>query len=311
MANLAVLRQYLRSDVVRSFWRKAISASATADKKCPSCRQSLRAFTIQRNGQTINLDTCRHCQLVWFDKGELDVFPKTKIEQLPPEVKHQLALMKVQFETEQQVQLEETAERIFAIFATPFFLPWYITWILTIYGQLIDFIVQRKGWRWAIPVIICSIVICIVIWLGVVPRDVAYPENPLSLEYRRNMNYLLDAGMQSPPDLSKIIGSLGGSYIPIVSEQDFSWFTKKLRYELHKGAGDDLLFHIIVVGGMDVRDIDQPLVRASKGLVMSGRRNIEIVIVAPSTISDGTKRILEERGLTIRRIGSPLPERQR
>jgi len=132
MVNSAVLRQYLRSDVVRSFWRKAIAASATSDKKCPSCRQSLSAFTIQCNGQTVNLDTCRHCQLVWFDKGELDAFPKTKIEQLPPEARRHLALMKVQFEAEQQVQCEEIAERIFAIFAAPFFLPWYITWILPI-----------------------------------------------------------------------------------------------------------------------------------------------------------------------------------
>jgi len=134
MANLAVLRQYLRNDVVRGFWRKAIAASATTDKKCPSCRQSLRAFTTQRNGQNINLDVCRHCQLVWFDKGELDAFPKTKIEQLPPDVRRRLALQKVQFEAEQHVQLEETAESIFAFFASGrfFLLPWYIAWILPI-----------------------------------------------------------------------------------------------------------------------------------------------------------------------------------
>jgi len=311
MANLAVLRQYLRSDVVRGFWRKAITASASTDKKCPSCRQSLRSFTIQRNGQTINLDTCRHCQLVWFDKGELDAFPKTKTEQLPPEVRRRLALMKVQFEAEQQVQLEQTAESVFTFFAGGrlfLFLPWYIAWIITIYRELIDFIVERKGWRWAIPVIVCTIGICIGIWLAVVPRDVAYPENPPPPEYWRNMNYLLDAATQSPPDFSEIRGGLGGSYIPIVSELDFPWFTKKLRYKLHDAARDDLLFYIIVVGGMDVRDIDQPLLKASKRLSMAGCRNIEIVIVDPSTISDDTKRTLEERGLRIRRIEGPLPE---
>jgi hypothetical protein len=176
---------------------------------------------------------------------------------------------------------------------------------------LIDFIAEKKGWRWAIPMIICSIIICIVIWLAVVPRDVAYPAHPLSPEYRKNMNYLSETGTRAPPDFSKISGGFLFSHIPIVSEQDFPKFTKKLRYELYNAARDDLFFYIIVVGGMDVRDIDQPLLRASKGLVMSGRRNIEIVIVAPSTISDGTKRLLEERGLTIRRIGSPFPERQR
>ena len=173
---------------------------------------------------------------------------------------------------------------------------------------MIDFIVQRKGWRWAIPVIVCTIGICIGIWLVVVPRDVAYPENLLSPEYRRNMNYLSQAGMRAPPDFSKIRGGLLFSHIPIVSEEDFPKFTTKLRYELHNAARDDLLFYIIVVGGMDVGDIDQPLLRATRGLVITARRNIELVIVAPATISDQTRRTLEERGLRIRTVAGQLPK---
>jgi len=118
MANLAVLRQYLGKDVVRSFWRKAMAESATRDKKCPSCRQPLRAFAVQQNQRPIILDICRHCYLIWFDKGELDAFPKTKMEELPAEVRRDIALMKTQFENEledERARLEDTLENAVGI----------------------------------------------------------------------------------------------------------------------------------------------------------------------------------------------------
>ncbi len=307
MANLAVLRRYLRSDVVQSFWRKAITASAAADKKCPSCRQPLREFAVMQNEQTIILDMCRRCHLVWFDKGELDAFPKTKTEQLPPEVRRQLALIKVQSEDE-RVQFEQTAGKIFANLPwAGVLLPWplfYVSWLAYPYLRLLEFIVQRKGLRWAIPLIACGIGICIGFWLVLMPRDVAYPEHPLSPAYRRNMSYLVNAVMQAPRGFFNIRGALSLSHIPIVNEQDFGLFTKKLRYELRRAAGDDFFFYVIVIGGMEVRDIDQPLLDASKRLRVSGRRNTELVIVAPSTISEDTQRILEKRGLQIRKIGN-------
>ena len=186
-------------------------------------------------------------------------------------------------------------------------MPWplfYVSWLVYPYLRLIEFIAQRKGRRWAIPVIACGIGICIGTWLVLVPRDIAYPENPLSAYYQQNMSYLLNAGMQAPTDFSKIGGALLRSHIPIMSEQDFPGFSKKLRYELRMAANDDFSFHVIVVGGMNVRDIDQPLLDASKRLRVSGGRNIELVIVAPSTISEDTQRILEKRGLQIRKIGN-------
>ena len=306
-ANLAVLRRHLRKDVVKGFWRRAIAAARSTDKRCPSCRKPLRGFTVQRSGQNINLDVCRRCQLVWFDKGELDAFPKTKTEQLPPEVRHKLALIKVRSETE-QLQAEETADKVFTILAlgriSLLCFPWYLIWIIDIFVRLFKFVLERKGWLWAAAVIICGVGFCIGAYVLFRPREVVYPKNPLSPDYQRNMNYLLRASGQAPADFSKIRGGFHGYHIPIVQEQDFPAFTNKLRQELYNAARKDFLYHRIVVGGMDVRDIDEPLLKASYGLRIAGRSNIEIVIVEPSMISDDTKKILEERGLRISRLES-------
>jgi Zn-finger nucleic acid-binding protein len=107
MANIAVLRRYLGGSLVQNFWRKAIAGSATAEKKCPSCRQSLSCFKVNKDGQTIVLDICRRCHLLWFDKGELDAFPKAKIEELPPKVKRESAMLQIMSEN----QLEDEMVR--------------------------------------------------------------------------------------------------------------------------------------------------------------------------------------------------------
>jgi len=165
-------------------------------------------------------------------------------------------------------------------------------------------VLDRKGWPWAIALIICGIVIYAGIYFVFVPRDIDYPENP-SAEYQRNLHYLLDASMQAPRDFSNIRGAFLGSHLAIVDDRDFALLTKKLRYALLKAADDDFFFHSFVLGGMNVFDIDQTLLKATKRLCVSSRTNIEIVIVAPTTVSAGTKSVLEKRGLKIRLIDAP------
>jgi Zn-finger nucleic acid-binding protein len=105
MANIAVLRRYLGGSLVQSFWRKAIAGSATVERKCPSCQQPLSCFKVNKNEQTITLDICRRCHLLWFDKGELDAFPKAKTEELSPETKRELALLKIEYDKQLQDEL--------------------------------------------------------------------------------------------------------------------------------------------------------------------------------------------------------------
>ena len=125
MANKAVLRKYLGNDIVKSFWQKAITDSATTDKKCPSCRQPLNMFKVEHNEQRIILDICRRCQIIWFDAGELESFPKIKTKQLPPEIREKLALYNIQLENEfndEQARFEGTLENILDVIYTIGFL---------------------------------------------------------------------------------------------------------------------------------------------------------------------------------------------
>ena len=178
-------------------------------------------------------------------------------------------------------------------------------WMLNIFAYLVRYVVGRKGWWWGIVVIICGVGICVAFYWTITPRDVTYPNARVAREYQQHLAYLMRALAESPPDFSGIRSGLYGSTIAVVEREDFPLFTRKLRYTLYKAAADPFVFHLITVGGMEVRDIDQALLDATKRLRMDNKPNIEIVIVAPSTISDQTKRVLEKKGLRVRLIDVP------
>ncbi|UCC99456.1 MAG: zf-TFIIB domain-containing protein [Phycisphaerales bacterium] len=99
--NLAVLRRYLPSDIVKKLWRTAVTESMPAEKPCPSCGQALREFATSGEGRRVCLDLCKTCQLMWFDKHELALFPRAT-KAAPGETESKLALAKVQFEADLQ-----------------------------------------------------------------------------------------------------------------------------------------------------------------------------------------------------------------
>lgn len=98
-ANMSVLRQYLAGGIVKEFWLKTINESTQSDRKCPSCTQPLNEFSTSKDDQRISLDLCKSCQLIWFDKDELEAFPKTKAE-TACDIAQQLALAQARFEAE-------------------------------------------------------------------------------------------------------------------------------------------------------------------------------------------------------------------
>jgi Zn-finger nucleic acid-binding protein len=96
---MSVLRKYLADDVVREFWLKTMNESTESDRGCPSCKQPLNEFIASKDEQRIRLDLCKKCQLIWFDKDELEAFPKTTAE-VPSDIEQQLAAAKVDFDAE-------------------------------------------------------------------------------------------------------------------------------------------------------------------------------------------------------------------
>jgi Zn-finger nucleic acid-binding protein len=112
-ANIAVLRKHLKNDTVKKLWLEAITASTPSNRRCPSCVKMLKEFTVSRENQRIHLDLCRTCQLIWFDRGELDSFPR--VEKLPsPDMNENLALAKIGLEAELENE-QSSAENIIAL----------------------------------------------------------------------------------------------------------------------------------------------------------------------------------------------------
>ena len=111
-ANMAVLRRHLKDDTVKRLWLEAITASAPSSRKCPGCANMLMEFSVNKDDHLVHLDLCKTCQLIWFDKDELDAFPK--VERLPSQLMDEnLAIAKIQLEA--QVESEQSsAENIIA-----------------------------------------------------------------------------------------------------------------------------------------------------------------------------------------------------
>ena len=171
---------------------------------------------------------------------------------------------------------------------------------LDLFAKVLRYVVDRKGWLWGAALIACALGGYLVLR----PGEVQYPANLLSPEYQENMDYLIKTVQHQPPDLPKGASGIFGSHLAVVSERDFPLLTKKLRQEFRNASEDGLLFHLLVLGGKEVRDIVQPLLAASKEIHMPSHPGMKVVIVSPSTISDETERILKERGLSIQRIGT-------
>ena len=110
--NLAVLRRHLKSDTVRELWRTAMTESWTSNRRCPSCGNALREFAASRDNRRISLDLCKTCQLIWFDKNELEAFPRAeKLHR--PDMDENLALAKIGLEAELESE-QSSAENIIA-----------------------------------------------------------------------------------------------------------------------------------------------------------------------------------------------------
>jgi len=111
-ANVSVLREHLKDGTVKKLWLEAITASTPSERKCPSCVNMLREFIVSRDNRQICLDLCKTCQLMWFDRDELEAFPRSK-KLHSPNMDENLALAKIGLEAELESE-QSSAENIIA-----------------------------------------------------------------------------------------------------------------------------------------------------------------------------------------------------
>lgn len=106
---LSVLRKIAPDELVNELWRHT-RATTDPGRRCPSCSQSM-ALVGMGYGNSLELDVCRVCQIVWFDLGELAVFsplpkPDEQNWQMPQNARILLAQAKLD-----QIRREVTRNR--------------------------------------------------------------------------------------------------------------------------------------------------------------------------------------------------------
>ena len=156
--------------------------------------------------------------------------------------------------------------------------------------ELTAFAVEKKGLFIGLVTIGFLALIAVIFH----PYDVDYPKGTMTPEYQKNLAYLLEAAQDRVPDILESVNVHSGRYLPIVDDKDFPQLAKKLR-QMYQSSQNQF----IVLGGMSVIDIDQPLLRAVKGLPRLERSRIYMIIVSPATISSTTERILEEKNVKV------------
>jgi membrane associated rhomboid family serine protease/Zn-finger nucleic acid-binding protein len=64
---------------VNTLVRDALAhASHPSDRTCPKCPRVMERADLTLSGLVVVVDACRHCDLVWFDAGELEQIPKRR-----------------------------------------------------------------------------------------------------------------------------------------------------------------------------------------------------------------------------------------
>lgn len=84
--NLAMVRKRANKERYKAFWGVLRHPAPTGSLRCPSCQQPMEVSQHPMGTDTVELDHCRPCQLIWFDTDELTALtgpdPKPKADPL-------------------------------------------------------------------------------------------------------------------------------------------------------------------------------------------------------------------------------------
>lgn len=66
LVALPVLRKTVSRAAVGEIWGQAIGGESVPGRACPECGQTMRQVCAAAAGNTIQVDICTHCTMVWF-----------------------------------------------------------------------------------------------------------------------------------------------------------------------------------------------------------------------------------------------------
>jgi len=72
-ATIANLRKGIQHAFLKQAWNQAIGANGCTLARCPGCSLLMNRVPMKGGPE---IDLCRHCQMMWFDAGELAAIPK-------------------------------------------------------------------------------------------------------------------------------------------------------------------------------------------------------------------------------------------
>jgi len=110
--TLSILRQSVPEAIVKEFWLRIRSREYPSKRLCPACKAVMSEVPILSADQSIYLDICKTCNLIWFDPYELEALPKVEIseenlEEMPQELKEVIAKNKLERLFEEQREADE------------------------------------------------------------------------------------------------------------------------------------------------------------------------------------------------------------
>ncbi len=125
--SLAALRKERDTATLAHLWGLARTTTAAPGKRCASCARPTAQVSLELPDGPLVLDVCKMCQMVWFDRDELERIPKQPQravepqKELPPEAKvayaqAMVSMMQEQLREEnQREQAMRTASRILGV----------------------------------------------------------------------------------------------------------------------------------------------------------------------------------------------------
>ena len=75
---LPVLCKLTDAPFRRQAWPSGIRILRAASVPCPVCRKRMEEVAVPVGKRTVQVDLCRACQFIWFDRGELESLPKAR-----------------------------------------------------------------------------------------------------------------------------------------------------------------------------------------------------------------------------------------
>ncbi|MBI5687226.1 MAG: rhomboid family intramembrane serine protease [Verrucomicrobia bacterium] len=99
--SLGLLRREVQAGPINQIWRKARDEQGSAGRLCPSCMKPMLVVQVLPSGSRFDVDVCKRCQFLWFDKGEFDAMPalpprpQTLEESLPQKARELVAEVEV------------------------------------------------------------------------------------------------------------------------------------------------------------------------------------------------------------------------